>query len=118
MTNDERPINRDDYERVHALLQAYRIRDLDGSELVWETLHRIHQEDLGGRVVDPETVAGDAGLAREAQHAAVVLEALIRGKATIRPASRPTLTICGTPGCPESTYGALCPSCELKASGM
>ncbi|MFE7727352.1 hypothetical protein ACFU5D_16355 [Streptomyces anthocyanicus] len=117
MTSEERPLARADYERVYALLQAYRIRDLDGGELPWETLHRIHKDDLEGRVIDPDEVAGDEGLAREAHHAAVVLEALMGGKATIRSTSRPPLGVCGTPGCPETTHGALCPSCELKASG-
>jgi hypothetical protein len=117
MASEERPITRADYERVYALLQAYRIRDLDGSELPWETLHRIHEYDLDRRVVDPEDVAGDEGLAREAHHADVVLEALMRGKTTITSVSRPPLGVCGTPGCPETTHGALCPSCELKAGG-
>jgi len=117
MTFEERPLARADYERVYALLQAYRIRDLDGSELPWETLHRIHKYDLEGRVIDPDEVAGDEGLAREAHHAAVVLEALMRGKTAIASTSRPPLGVCGTPGCPEATHGALCPSCELKAGG-
>ncbi|MCX4993426.1 hypothetical protein [Streptomyces sp. NBC_00568] len=117
MATDERPISRADYERVYVLLQAYRVRDLDGSELLWEILHRIHKDDLGGRVCDPEQVVGDEGIAREAQHAAVVLEALMHGKTTISGSTRPVLGICGTPGCPEHTHGALCPSCELKASG-
>lgn len=117
MTAEERPITRTDYERVYALLQAYRIRDLDDSELLWEVLHRIHQEQLHDQV-DPEDVVGDEGVAREAHHAAVVMEALMRGKTTIRDASRPPLGVCGTPGCPETTYGALCPACELKAGGV
>lgn len=115
MTSEERPLTRADYERVYALLQAYRIRDLDDSELVWETLHRIHESDLNGRVIDPAEVAGDEGLAREAQHAAVVVEALLRGKSTIPGRMRAPLGVCGTPGCPETTHGALCPSCELNA---
>lgn len=117
MTSEERPLARADYERVYALLQAYRIRDLDGSELPWETLHRIHKHDLGGTVIDPDEVVGDEGLSREAHHAAVVLEALMRDKTTIPSTSRPPLGICGTPGCPETTHGALCPSCELKVGG-
>lgn len=117
MTSEERPIARADYERVYALLQAYRLRDLDGSELPWEILHSIHKHDLEGRILDPDEVAGDEGLAREAHHAAVVLEALMRGKSTIASSTRPPLGVCGTPGCPELTHGALCPSCELKASG-
>lgn len=117
MTFEERPIARADYERVYALLQAYRVRDLDGTELPWEILHRIHEDDLGGRVLDPNEVAGDEGIAREAHHAALVLEALMRGKTTVPITIRPPLGVCGTPGCPELTHGALCPSCELKASG-
>lgn len=117
MTSEQRPISRDDYERLYALLQAYRMRDLGGDELTWETLHRIHEHDLGGRAMAPEMVAGDEGLAREAHHAALVVEALLRGKTTIPAVTRPPLGICGTPGCPNSTHGALCPSCELKAGG-
>lgn len=117
MTSERRLISRDDYERVYALLQAYRVRELDGSELTWEILHRIHEHDLGGRVLAAEEVAGDEGLAREAHHAAVLLEALLRGETTIPVVTRPPLGICGTPGCPNSTHGALCPSCELEAGG-
>lgn len=114
MTAKERPITRTDYERLYALLEAYRIRDLDDSELVWEVLHRIHQERLHDQV-DPEDVVGDEGVAREAHHAAVVVEALLRGKTTVPAVTRPPLGVCGTPDCPELTHAALCPSCELKA---
>ncbi|MFD3815058.1 hypothetical protein ACFWRZ_08320 [Streptomyces rubiginosohelvolus] len=117
MTSERRPISRDDYERVYALLQAYRVRDLDGSELTWEILHRIHENELGGRAIAPDEVVGDEGLAREAHHAALVLEALLQGKDTIRTTIRPPLGVCGTAGCPNTTHGALCLSCELKAGG-
>ncbi|MGW0920055.1 hypothetical protein ACWD3J_13695 [Streptomyces sp. NPDC002755] len=117
MATEERSLARADYERVYALLQAYRVRDLSEGELLWEILYRIHRDDLAGRVVDPDEVVGDEGVAREVHHAAIVLEALIREKSTIRATSRPPLGVCGTPGCPETTHAALCPACELKASG-
>ncbi|MFI1293320.1 hypothetical protein ACH4VM_33580 [Streptomyces sp. NPDC020792] len=117
MATDERLITRTDYQRVYALLQAYRIRDLDNSQLLWEILHDIHQEQLHDQL-DPEDVVGDEGVAREAHHAAIVMEALLRGKDTIRSVTRPPMGVCGTPGCPETTYSALCPACELKNDGM
>ncbi|MFB7736387.1 hypothetical protein ACFC08_18770 [Streptomyces sp. NPDC056112] len=116
MTDNERPITRDDYERVCILLHAYRIRDLDDSELLWELLHRMH-EDRNRRLVDLDNLVGDEGVARETHHAVLVMEALARGKSTIPALERAPLIVCGTPGCPEYTYGALCPACELKLMG-
>ncbi|MDX2708089.1 hypothetical protein PV350_35380 [Streptomyces sp. PA03-6a] len=118
MTAEERPLNRSDYERVYGLLMAYRLKAIDGDDApFWEILHHVHSDTLEGEPVPLDSLIGEAGPAREDAHARLVLDALLRGKTTIRDSGRAPLTVCGTPGCPELTHGRLCPSCEL-AEGL
>ena len=114
MTSKERPISRTDYERVYILLQAHQVRDVANGEALWEVLHRIHQDELNGRLLDPAEVVGDEGAARESHHVELVLDSLMKGKSTVPAETKAPLQVCGTPGCPELTHGSLCLSCELQ----
>ncbi|MFJ4924069.1 hypothetical protein [Streptomyces sp. NPDC088736] len=115
MSQEERPFIRADYERIYALLCAYDLKVTGDDEApMWEVLRRVHEDTLQSNPVPLDDLVGERGVAREQHHALLVLEALMRGKTTVRPiAGDPPLTVCLTPGCPNLTFSGYCPGCEL-----
>ncbi|MEU8952078.1 hypothetical protein [Streptomyces sp. NPDC048489] len=111
----QRPLTRADYERVYALLCAYDLKATGDDEApLWEILRRVHEDTLQSDPVALDNLVGDRGVARENHHAHLVLDALMRGKATVPAAEGdPPSTVCLTPGCPNLTHGGYCLGCEL-----
>jgi hypothetical protein len=117
MPINERPIQPSAYERIHALISAYGANLNGGEEApLGEILHEHHAGYLSHSIPVPlDDLSREKGVAREEHHARLVLESLMRGKETVPvQAGDPPQTVCGTPGCPNLTHGALCWHCELE----
>lgn len=118
MDRTERPITADDFKRIHALLYAYHLKEMDGDEeALWEVLYRFHEDQVHPEVVPLDSLVGEEGAARERHHAFLVIGALMRGSSTVLDSTRAPLSVCGTPGCPNLTHGRLCLNCELAEGG-
>ncbi|MEU1425261.1 hypothetical protein [Kitasatospora sp. NPDC005751] len=116
---DERLIDRSDYQRIYAILHALQLKAVDKDERpLWEILREHHEDYLHSDSPVPlDDLVGDRPSSKELQHALIIVERLMRGSTTVR--AKPTVgvaTVCATPGCPELTYTSLCLSCELKQS--
>jgi hypothetical protein len=117
VTIDHRPIDQSDYERAYATIHALYLHATgEGEErAVWEILRDLHEGYLGGRIVPLDDLIGDSAANREAHHAMILLESLIRGDGTMPNRSiRSINSVCATPGCPHLTEWAYCLSCELE----
>ncbi|MGS2615132.1 hypothetical protein ACVCAH_11495 [Micromonospora sp. LZ34] len=113
---DVRPLDRDDYERLYAVLHALRSKAYaDEDRPVWEILRDIHEEYLSPHHPVPlDDLVGDQAASREISHAMIVVERLMRGLTTI--SRRPTngvAGVCATTGCPNLTFATYCWHCEL-----
>lgn len=117
MSDDQRPVNRDDLLRVMLLLHAVARRVGGEQQLPLDAaLHEEHQDygDQLSRRYDTDE-AGEAFLAKEHHHALLVLEALAwrdgRVPVTERP---PPSTVCAEPGCPKLAWWELCLDHQLE----
>jgi hypothetical protein len=116
MTEQLRPVDRDDYERAYIVLHALKLKAMLGEDRpLWEILHEIHAEGAGNARVTADDLVGDDAASAEVTQALVLLELLKRGHTSIpdRPAMA-AQTVCGVPGCPNLTTTARCLQHELE----
>jgi hypothetical protein len=114
---EQRPIDKDDYERVYIVLMAMKLKAVLGEDRpLWEILRDIREENArdDSRLM-PGDLVGDEAASVEVTHALIVMEQLMRGSGTV-PAG-PALasqTVCSVSGCPNLTTTALCLQHELE----
>lgn len=119
MSDERRPLDRNDYERVYAVLHALQLKAVHGEDReLWDILRDLHQENVGGGRVTPDDLIGDEAAAAEITHALIVMEMLMRGETTIRVGAgfSALQTVCAVPGCPNLTTTSLCLHHELEQS--
>lgn len=114
--SDRRPIERADYERAMAVLYAYDLHLAEPDTPLYEHLGNLHEENLSVDArLSREELLGDRGFRRERTAAIILLENLIRGSGEVPVEVHGAKQVCATPGCPETTDGVFCLSCELKS---
>lgn len=116
MTDDRRPVNRDDLVRILMVLHAVSARVGGEHVPLYEALHDQHADhpELLSRRFDEEEM-GEAFLAREFHHALLVLESLAWHDGQVPAEERPApSTVCAKPGCPHLAAWQWCVGCELE----
>jgi len=120
--SDDRPqrdLDRDDYERVYAVLMAmdYKLGETsDVRQPLWEYLRDLHEQYGVSTRISPDDLVGDEAAAAEVSFAKIVMEKLQRGETTTnldRIPIAPTST-CAARGCDQRTATTYCLHHELE----